>query len=212
MLNRIRSEQKMDGNVTLTAPPPRARIMRRTEIIRNTWAHDIEEGVDWPEALNREYWANVIERFRDGDSVEIHSYDHRIQFVMRIISVNTHCDPMYLEAVFQPIYPADLQLPAMSPQILPRYAVRQAPGSSTFRVIDLETGLPVHDNTKDRHAAMELAAELERGLALSGAQVASAFARQHHTAEHPVTPGAARTRRYRARQRAEATAPAGEMA
>jgi hypothetical protein len=193
-------------------PPARAKIVRRMESIFNSWAHLIEENVDWTEALSREYWGSVIERFRDGDSVEIHSFDHRIQFVMRIISVNTAANPMYLEAVFQPVYPADLQLPALPRQISPRYAVRQAPGSSTFRVIDLETGLPVHDNTKDRYSAMEMAVELERGLALSGAQIASAFARHHTAAEESVTSepavtaGAARTRKYRARQRAEAGA------
>jgi len=29
-------------------------------------------------------------------------------------------------------------------------------------VIDLETGLPTHDNVKDRHSAMEMASQMER--------------------------------------------------
>jgi hypothetical protein len=170
----------MDGS-NITEAPKRAQVVRREEIIFNNWAHIIEEGTPWETALERDYWSLVLGKFRQGDTVTIHSADHQVAFTMYIADINQASDPVYLLAAFLPIYPVDLRLPAMPRQIPPRCAVRQAPGASTFRVIDLETGLPVHDNTKDRPSAMEYAAELERGLAFSGAQVASAFARHHAT-------------------------------
>ena len=195
----------------------RASIVRRAEQIRNHWAHDIPDGVDWTEALTREYWGAVIERFRAGDRVEVHSFDHKIQFTMLILDVNTATNPMFLDAVFLPVYPPDLRLPALPPQFMPRYAVRQAPGSSLFNVVDLETGLSVVENPRDRNAAQELMATLERGIALSAEQLATDFAR--HLAmeraadvtlavadEADVSPGALRTRKYRERQRSRTDA------
>jgi hypothetical protein len=203
----------MDG-MTITEAPKRASIVRRTEAIRNTWAHDIEENVDWTDALAREYWGSHIEKFRPGDRVEIHSFDHRIQFTMLVLDVNTASDPHYFDIAFLPVWPADLHLPEVSRQRAPRYAVRQAAGSSTFNVIDTSTGLPVNANPISRHGAQEMAATLERGIASSAEQLAADFARHQAavTSEPAVTPGAARTRRYRQRQRAAAVAPAGEAA
>src|ERR1700687_2993296 len=162
----------MDG-MTITEAPKRASIVRRTEAIRNTWAHDIEENVDWTDALAREYWGSHIEKFRPGDRVEIHSFDHRIQFVMLVLDVNTASDPHYFDIAFLPVWPADLRLPEVSPQRAPRYAVRQAPGSSTFNVIDASTGMPVNANPISRHSAQEMAATLERGIASSAEQLAA---------------------------------------
>jgi hypothetical protein len=90
-------------------------------------------------------------------------------------------------------------------------AVHQAPESSAFRVIDMTTGSPVHANQMDRHRAMEMCAELERGLAVFEAQITSAFVRQHHAAEEqPATrsKAAERTAKWRAKQRAAAEAAA----
>src|ERR1700730_12940343 len=177
----------MDG-MTITEAPKRASIVRRTEAIRNTWAHDIEENVYVTDALAREYWGSDIEKFRPGDRVELHSFDPRIQFVMLVLDVNTHCDPLYLDIAFLPVWPDDLRLPEVVPQRVPRYAVRQAAGSSTFNVIDNSTGLPVNPNPISRDSAQEMAATLERGIAASAEQLAADFARQQAavTPEPPV--------------------------
>jgi hypothetical protein len=200
----------MDG-IDITEAPKRASIVRRTEAIRNTWAHDIEENVDWTEALSREYWGGHIEKMRPGDRVEIHSFDHRIQFTMLVLDVNTHCDPVYLDIAFLPVWPADLRLPEVSPQRQPRYAVRQAAGSSTFNVIDTSTGMPVNANSISRHSAQEMAATLERGIASSAEQLAAEFAR-HQATVTPVTSGARRTAKWREKQRAEAATAEGDAA
>src|SRR5690349_20340723 len=114
---------------------PRAQIVRRAGQLFNTWEHIIPEGTDWPAALTREYWGGCVEKFRDGDEVHCHSFCHRIQFVMRILSVNTATDPIHLDVVFQPIHPAGLALPELPPQRQPRFTIRQAPGMSTFNVL-----------------------------------------------------------------------------
>jgi hypothetical protein len=203
----------MDG-MTITEAPKRAGIVRRTEAIRNTWAHDMEENVDWTEALSREYWGLVIEKFRAGDRVEIHSFDHRIQFTMLVLHVNTASDPHYFDIAFLPVWPADLRLPEVARQRMPRYAVRQAFGPSAFNVVDTSTGTAVNPNQISRHSALEMAATLERGIASSAEQLAADFARHQAavTSKPAVTPGAARTRRYRQRQRAEAAQQQGDAA
>ena len=175
----------------------RAGIVRRIESVMNTWGHIVEEGTDWTEALNREYWSYVVDKFRPGDSVVIHSFDHRIQFTMLVLDCNTSSDPVYLDVAFLPVYPTDLELPQMPAQRQPRYQVRQAPGSSGFRVIDTSTGLPVHDNTKDRYAALEMASQLERGITSSAAQMAARSAVE----PDERSPGAQRTSRYREKQK-----------
>jgi hypothetical protein len=201
----------MDGMTDITKPPPRAQVVRRSEALMNSWVHIVDEDTDWTEALSRDYWGSVIEKFRAGDRVEIHSFDRRIIFEMRIFDVNTASNPHFFDIGFLPIWPAALQLPVPMPQRQPRYQVRMAPGGN-FRIIDTTTGLPTHENAKSHHAAMEMASELERGLA--SATEAMRLADEFHQATERsviVTPGAARTRRYRERQRS-AVAPAGEAA
>src|SRR5437762_8530085 len=195
------------------APFARAGTLARAETLFNAWAHIVGEDTDWRAALRREYWLHLVGRFRPGDRVEVHSWDHRFQFSMHIIDVNAAIDPYYLDVAFTPLCPADLQLPPMPRQRDPRYAVRQAPGGAGhFNVLDLSTGMPVHDNPKDRNAAVELAATLERQATASAEQLVDAFTRHRHAAGENVTdaepapsPGAERTRRYRQR-RAEAGA------
>ena len=129
----------------------RPTILLRRESVRNVWGHDIADGLDWTAALSREYWASVIEKFRPGDHVDIHSFDHRIQFTMLVLDTNTSTDPIYFDIAFLPVYPADLRLPVLPPQREPRYQVRQAPGmGASFNVIDTSTGRPAHENPKYR--------------------------------------------------------------
>src|SRR5436190_1421497 len=169
---------------------PRARVgtLARAETLWNAWAHIVAEGADWRAALRREYWLHLVDRFRPGDRVEVHSFDHRFQFCMHIIDVNAAIDPYYLDVTFVALCPADLQLPQMPRQREPRYAVRQAPGGSGhFNVIDLSTGNSVHENPKDRNAAVELAATLERQLSASAEQLVDAFTRHRHAVGENVT-------------------------
>jgi hypothetical protein len=194
-----------------TVTMKRAREVRRSGILLSSWEHVIEEGTDWRAALERQYWLNCADKLRAGDTVIVHSSDHFIQFQMLVLDVNSASAPAYLNIAFRPIYPPDLDLPAPPLQVSPRYGIRQAPSSSNFRVIDMETGLPVHLGEKERRDALEYAAELERGLAATGEQVARAFARhlderaateRDAVTEDDVTPGARRMRRLRERQRA----------
>ena len=198
----------MDGMMVTTK---RAQVVRRIEQVRNTWGHDISDGVDWTEALCREYWHSALEKFLPGDRVEIHSFDHRIQFTMLVLDVNAQSDPLYFDAAFLPVYPPDLRLPELPPQRVPRYQVRQAPGSSLFNVVDNSTGKPVHENPKTHHAANEMCSELERGLAVTTGQIADALARVE-AATDPAPDrrekARERTRRWREQQRAAAEAAA----
>ena len=141
----------------------RPTILLRRESVRNVWGHDIADGLDWTAALSREYWASVIEKFRPGDHVDIHSFDHRIQFTMLVLDTNTSTDPIYFDIAFLPVYPADLRLPVLPPQREPRYQVRQAPGmGASFNVIDTSTGRPAHENPKYRARRSAVSAVIDR--------------------------------------------------
>src|SRR3954451_13776511 len=94
---------------------PKAQNVKRTEVIRNSWATGLADGVDYREALSREYWLNVADKLRPGDRVEVMSFDYRIQWTMLILDCNTAANPIYLDAAFLPVSPADLELPAMPP-------------------------------------------------------------------------------------------------
>jgi hypothetical protein len=159
--------------------PVFAKRLVRTEVERNSWAHTVPEGVDWRECFRREYWANNIERLRDGDSVEIHSFDHRVQFSMRILHINPATDPVTLEIAFLPIYPRDLVLPELERQRPARYETRLFAGQDgTFTVVDLRTGERLRDNPMSRADASALAANLERAALLAeGETLAGAFVR-----------------------------------
>ena len=195
-------------------PPPRARVVRRTEALMGSWVHVMDEDVHYEEAVSREYWSHHLENLRPGDRIEVHSFDRRIVFFLQILEVNTATDPVYFEFAALPFYPPDLHLPAVAPQQQPRYAVRQAPGGGgVWNVIDLQSGAPVNANPFDRHRAMELASSLERGLAQGAEQLATEAAR--HQAASPGarrTKAAARTARWREKQRAEAAAAAPDEA
>ena len=202
------------ADITNTAP--KAQVVRRAGVIFTQWEHVIDEGIDWHEALSRDYWARVVDRFRPGDMVIIHTNDHMVQFRMLVLDCNTAADPVYLHVAYQAIYPADLQLPQPQPQLPPRYVSRQAPGSSAFHVVDMETGKATHDHSVDRHRAQEMEAELNRALDFSNERMVSALARQFEAADPaPRSKAAARTAAWRERKRAEAaeaTAAQGEAA
>lgn len=205
----------MDGSSVILQPPARAKSVRRAEQLVTRWAHIIDQDTDWREALSIDYWQHTVaSKLMPGDAVEVHAADHRIVFEMRVLDVNVAAAPAFLEIAFRPIYPADLDLPQPAPQIPPRYTVRPAPGGGgAYRVYDTETARQVHENDKDRHSANELAAEMNRAVASSGAQIAAAFARHQAAADEPVPPrtaAAERTARWRARKTAEAATSASE--
>jgi hypothetical protein len=195
----------MNGN----GAPPRADIVKRSEIIRSSWAHDLDQGLDWHVALEREYWSLHIEKFRPGDSVEIHSNDHQVQFRMLILDINPTVD--YLQAAFLPIYPPDLALPETMPlQRPPRYAIRASAG--LWNVHDLETGKIVHESPKDRSGALELCSEMNRALSHSEAALNAAVARQLDQAEDAPAKSKAAARMKRMRERRKQPATEGAAA
>jgi hypothetical protein len=195
----------MSGSNIVLQTGPRARVVRPVEQVITRRAHIIDEGVPWTAALERDYWHNHVGKLMPGDAVEIHSADHRIVFEMRILDCNAAANPVFLDVVFRPIVPADLDLPAPPQQIPARYAVREAPGGGAYRVIDLETGEAVHPNNKDRHGATELCSEMNAALEFTAGQVRNALARVQAADPAPTrSPGAARTAAWRAKRRAAA--------
>jgi hypothetical protein len=180
---------------------PRATVVKRQEVLSNKWMHVCEPGVPWQAALEQSYWSLQMGKLAAGDTIEIHSSDRAIRLLMHIIDTNQAID--YLVVGFAPIWPLDLQLPEGLPLVRPpRFAVRQARGSSLFNVVDLSTGEMVDDHLRDRSTAMELSATLERASLTTEAQIA----RQLDQAEDaPAKSKAAlRAERYRERKRAEA--------
>jgi len=141
---------------------PPAPKLQRVEVEVNSWHHTVPPGIDWREACRREYWSRNYERLRPGDSITIHSSDHRIRFAMLIMNVNTASNPVHLDAVFVPIWPLNLELPQLAPQRPPRYEARLSPGGTGFNVLDLKTGSYLRENPLARDVADNLAAALER--------------------------------------------------
>src|SRR5882762_8786258 len=140
---------------------PRAREVRRQDILFSKWCHVIDQGIPWQAALSKEYWDLHLGKLRSGDSIEIHSSDHAIRFQMHVIDISQAVD--YLLVGFAPLWPLDLLLPKGLPlQRPPRFVVRQLAGSSLFGVVDLQSGAGVDERQYDRSTAQELAATLER--------------------------------------------------
>jgi hypothetical protein len=145
-----------------SAAPPVAPPLKRIEHVFSAYGHVVDEGVDWRAVCTQKYWGKNIERFRDGDTVEVHTHDHRIIFVMRILSVNPAAN--YLDCVFLPVFPPDLALPEMPRQRAPRFEARMAPGGAGYIVLDLRTGERCGQNPTARGVAVEQAAQLEAAL------------------------------------------------
>jgi len=203
----------MDGGNIVIQTGPRAQVMRRTELVFNTWSHHMDAEIDWRAALNKDYWFNVAAKLRPGDKIEVHSHNHAVAFWLYVIDINTASDPTFWDVAYLPIYPRDLDLPQPEAQVPPRYAVREAIGGGLYRVVDLETGMRVHDNDKTLHSAQELCSEMNKALAVTTGQIADALSRvQAATDPEPTrSPGAERTAAYRARKRAEAEAAATQQ-
>jgi hypothetical protein len=140
----------------------KAAPLKRREYEFNQWGHTVPEGNDWRECLTREYWLRNLERIRAGDTVEIQTNDHRIVFEARVLYCNPATDPPTLDLTFRPIYPADLELPALPRQRPPRFEARMLPGGGQFTVLDLKSGERVRDIPLRREAAQELANSLEK--------------------------------------------------
>jgi hypothetical protein len=174
--------------VHLGAAPaaPHAPRLHRAGAEFSAWEHLIAPGVDWHAATTREYWSLNFERFRPGDTVVIHSFDHRIQYTMHILQINPAVDPVHFDAVFLPVYPPDLILPTLEPQRQPRYEVRQAAGTSTFDVIDRQSGERLNANSMHRAVALEQTASLERAALEVEAELARDQARANVEATAPL--------------------------
>jgi hypothetical protein len=190
--------------------PKLARVMRREETIISKWAHIIDADTPWRAALEPSYYAQVAHKLEPGSSIEVHTADHAIAFLVYVKDVNVTAAPVFLDIAFSPLCPADLDLPQPKPQAPARYVVREAAGGGSYRVVDLQTGQRALANDTDRRHAMEVATEMNNAVSLSETLQTASFANllaaaqsvTDETDEAPVvSPGAERTRRYRARQR-----------
>jgi hypothetical protein len=106
------------------------------DFVRTIRGYILPEGQDWRAALNPEFWHNVVSRLQPGDRIEVHSFDHSVQFYVLIFGANDkgiiRCDVGFL-----PIWPADLELPAPSvreQRYRPRY------NGNLWQVLVIETG------------------------------------------------------------------------
>jgi hypothetical protein len=113
----------MDG-MDITPTVERAQIMRRTEMIFSTWAHQMAPEVDWRVALQKDYWSNVAAKLQPGDKIECHSHDHSVAFIIYVIDINVSASPSWWDVAFLPLHPVNLQLPRPEPAVPPRYVVR----------------------------------------------------------------------------------------
>lgn len=178
--------------------PPRAAVVKRSEVLKNSWMNVVEPGVPWQAALSKDYWSLHMGKLMPGDTVEIHSSDRAVRLLMHVIDVSPATD--YLLVGFAPLWPLDLALPAGLPlQKPPRFVARQAAGSTLFSTIDLSTGAAVDDHARDRSQALELAATLERAAEHSEEQIARHL---DHAEDAPAKSKAAqRMKRMRERRK-----------
>jgi hypothetical protein len=197
----------MDGIHTiedLTSQSARAQTMRRAPFLFSRFEHVIpEEITDWRVSLERSYWRDMVGRLTGGDVIEVHTADCAIQYEIRIIEANGAADPPILDIGFRPLWPLDLDLPPAPPQLPARYAARLGPGGG-WRVLDLQTGKPCHDNYLDKNGAQEMASRLERALQGSAEQVLRGFIRhqaQQADAAAEAQPAQSRAERNRERSR-----------
>jgi hypothetical protein len=74
--------------------------------------HILPPDVHWHTALTREYWHSCIGQLAAGDRVEVHSHDHKIQFLIFVFDCNDQTAQLRLDIGFAPLWPRDLELPA----------------------------------------------------------------------------------------------------
>ena len=81
--------------------------LNMAEFERNLYCHFLGRDTDWQEVFNRSYWENVAFKLRPGDAIEVHTHDHRIQFVLHLLNVNHRVAPPVMEMVARAIQRRD---------------------------------------------------------------------------------------------------------
>jgi hypothetical protein len=189
---------------------PRAtgRLMR-SEHIFNEWCHVMGAGEDWRESLRQSYWRNHVERLEPGDRIHVRTFDCEIRLDIFVIEVVRSAG--YLKIGASPVYPHDMRLPVIaSSEARPRYGVRRRPGEwALFDVTDNYSDAVVSEGLDRTGADNECRARNQsdqeaRNLAARDREEFAVTSVTDDVA--PASPGALRTRKYRARQRAEASA------
>ena len=141
----------------------RAHGLETSDFERTVWGHVLALDTDWHEALDGNYWEHVANRLRPGDRIECHTADHRIQFNIYVFQVNARTTPVHLELGFQPLYPANLDLPLPTASGRARFQVRRQQGmANRYEILDGQTGV-VAVSWLDLHSAQDRAALLELG-------------------------------------------------
>lgn len=133
-----------------------AKALPRAELVRNIWALTLPDDVDWRDALRPQFWSKVSYKLRDGDRIEIRTFDYRVQFCLHIFEINDRLG--YIDAVGQPLCPPGLELPPFGDSgERPRYRIKQMAASNLFEVLDdsgtiLKTDLDRAGASEDRDA------------------------------------------------------------
>ena len=149
----------------------------------------LERGAPWQQVFEPAFWVHAAAKLRAGDQIEVHTADHEIAFVLYVKKVNHRVLPVLVEFAARAIFPPDLQFPASPVADGPTHRVQRVPGGVAWEVRDA-SGVLVGDNLNyttalDRAASLDMAAPPDQ-----------------------PGPGAQKTRRYRERQSAAATAMA----
>jgi hypothetical protein len=144
-------------------PENRPVNLNSVEHERGNYCHFVPLGTDWRETLKAEYFEHICFRLRDGDRIEIHSHDHRVQFEIIVLSVNHRISPPHLEAAYRPIFPLDLPLPTHTTGDHLRFRVRAQRGAARrFEIFDGIEGAVIRDGL-DYQIALDTAGALELG-------------------------------------------------
>jgi hypothetical protein len=140
------------------------------EFVFGRYGMILPHGADWRQVFNPAWWEHCANRLRSGDAIEIHSFDHSVQFTLHILSANHRTSPPLIVAVARPILPFDLELPTMGGGAHAAFAVQTMSGARLFEVRDAD-GIVIADNLNrdaalDRAAAAEMTAQAAAAEAL----------------------------------------------
>jgi hypothetical protein len=167
------------------------RLSRFADSMRTVRGYVCGPDEDWREALSPEFWHNATGRLQVGDRIEVHSHDHATQFFVLIFGANDR-GSIRCDVGFAPIWPLDLQLPGPSIREARYRSVYDGNGHNVVEIVSGEV-LGVFGREPE---AREAIAALEARDASTVTPLAPVT-----PAKPTVSPGAARTARYRARHR-----------
>jgi hypothetical protein len=143
--------------------PPELQVTRKprslqpnADFVRVVRGYILEEGQDWREALQPEFWSNVLSRLNPGDRIEVHNYTHTVQFFVIVFAANDK-GIQRLDCGFTAIWPPDLELPD---PIMREERYRARWDGSRWGVLVIETGEIIAEFAH-KHQCHEAIAALE---------------------------------------------------